>query len=102
MIKYLLPIVLVSFALTGCGIIPDNDRLEVREGQVVYQTIPTELTEPCVPSNRPPSREEFLKFLPHEREASLARYIKHLLGDLRSCDIRMEKIRTLPVGNTSR
>ena len=102
MIKHVLFTILISFILVGCGTTPKYDKLEVKESQVVYQKVPDELTEPCVPSKKPPVKEEFLKLQPHEREAALAEYSNVLLGNLKDCNTRIGKIRKLPVGNETK
>ena len=102
MIKHLFLTVLFSFILVGCGSTPRYDKLEVKESQVVYQKVPDELTEPCVPTKKPPVKEEFLKLQPHEREAALTDYSNGLLGNLKDCNTRIGKIRKLPVGNETK
>lgn len=98
MIKLLFFTILSSFILVGCSTAPKYDKLEIQEIQIVYQKVPSELTEPCIPSKKPPIREEFLKLHPHERESALAKYSIILLGDLKNCNVRIKKIRELPMG----
>lgn len=99
MLKQLFVTILFSFILVGCGTTPRYDQLEVKETKVVVQRVPEELTIPCTPSKRPPVKEEFLKLKPHEREAALADYSSSLLGVIKECDGRFEKIRKLPVSS---
>ena len=94
MFKQLFLITLLSFILVGCGATPKYDKLEVTETKVIVQRIPEELTTPCVPL-KPPTKEEFLKLKPHEREAALTNYSISLLGVIKECDSRLEKIRKL-------
>lgn len=89
---------LFTLFLVGCSTSPKYEKLEVKESQVVYQNVPTDLSEPCTPSKKPPVKEEFLKLKPHEREAVLTVYTNDLLGDLNNCNKRFEKIRNLPAG----
>lgn len=102
MFKYIPLTFLFSFILVGCGTAPKYDKLEVKEGQIVYQKVPDELTKPCTPSKKPPVKEEFLKLQPHEREAVLAEYTNTLLGNLKDCNTRIVNIRKLPAGNETK
>lgn len=87
---------LICFILLGCSTSPKYEKIEIKETSVIYQTVPEDLTEPCLPSNRPPSSEEYISLKPHERETSLRQYSVTLMGDLKNCNIKLEKIRNLP------
>jgi hypothetical protein len=96
MIKQLLVTILFSLILVGCGSTPRYDKLEIKDTQVIVQRVPEELTAPCVPK-KPPTKEDFLKLKPHEREASLTEYSSGLLGVIKDCNVQLKKIRELPL-----
>ena len=96
MIKHLFFTILLSIFLVGCGSTPKYDKLEVQETKIITQRVPSELTEPCIPK-KPPTKEEYLKLKPHEREAAMAEYSNSLLGTVKECNGRFEKIRNLPM-----
>ena len=96
MLKQLFLTILFSFILVGCGSTPKYNKLDFQETKTVIQRVPEELTEPCTPK-KPPVKEEYLKLKPHEREAAMTDYSVSLLGTIKECNGRMEKIRKLPV-----
>lgn len=101
MLKQLFVTILFSLVLVGCGSTPKYDKLEFTDTKVVTQRVPEELTEPCVPK-KPPVKEEYLKLKPHERESAMTDYSVSLLGTIKECNGRMEKIRKLPVAGETK
>lgn len=102
MFKQLLVVILFGFILAGCGSTPKYNKLEFQESKVVIQRVPEELTVPCTPTVKRLIREEYLKLQPQERETVLKDYAISLLGTIKECDSRMEKIRNLPVAGETK
>ena len=88
MFKVILSIFL-TFILTGC--VTTGQQLEVRETEVRYEKIPSYLTEPCQPEKLK-KREEYLALKPHEKESYLTEYSISLLGTVKDCNIKLNKI----------
>lgn len=101
MLKQLFLTILFSFILVGCGSTPKYNKLDFQETKTVIQRVPEELTEPCTPK-KPPVKEEYLKLKPHEREAAMTDYSISLLGTIKECNGRMQKIRNLPIGEQTK
>lgn len=93
--KQLLVAIFFSFILVGCGSTPKYNKLEIQDVKVVTQRVPDELTEPCIPK-KPPTKEEYLKLKPYEREIAMTDYSNSLLGTIKECNGRLQKIRSLP------
>lgn len=96
MLKQLFLTILFSFILVGCGSTPKYNKLDIQDSTVITQRVPEELTEPCIPK-KPPIKEEYLKLKPHEREAAMSNYSISLLGTIKECNDRMQKIRNLSI-----
>ncbi len=101
MLKQLFLTILFSFILVGCGSTPKYNKLDIQETKIVTQRVPEELTEPCLPK-KPPVKEEYLKLKPHERESAMTDYSTSLLGTIKECNGRMQKIRNLPIGEQTK
>lgn len=65
--------------------------LTVTNTEVRYEKIPKNLTEPCKPE-KPKAKADYLALKPHEREAYLTDYATSLLGTVKDCNIKLDKI----------
>lgn len=81
---FLLPLLL---CLAACGTQP----LTVTNTEVRYEKIPKDLTTPCKPE-KPKAKADYLALKPHEREAYLSDYAVSLLGTVKDCNIKLDKI----------
>ena len=80
--------------LSGCGTRPVYNELQVQDAQVVTYTLPPELTNPCIP-DKPLEKSIYLKLRPYEREQYLTDYSTSLLGTIKGCNIKLEKIKKI-------
>lgn len=84
----------ITFLMTGCGIIPKYNKLEVNKTDVVYVTIPDELLKPCEP-DKPLDTKSYLELKIWEREQVLTEYSISLLKTIKDCDLQITKIKEL-------
>ena len=89
--KLLLTAVLL---LAACGTAPHYDKLEVKNTEVKYITLPDELLAPCVPAI-PISEPDYLTLKPFEREEYLTKYTVSLLTTIKDCNINLSSARKL-------
>lgn len=82
---------LMLFSLVGCGSVQTK---VVKETEVRYEKVPSELTEKIIPE-RPKTREDYLALKPHEREGYLSFYDTYLLGVIKELNIKLDKINKL-------
>ena len=92
-IKYLFTLLVLSI-LTACAS-PTYEKLEVKDKEVVKVQVPTYLTQPCLPTSRPPSTQEYLSLSPIERERAQTDYSLHLTEVISKCNIKLNEIKKL-------
>ena len=95
MIKSFFLAVILAISLSGCITFGSKyNQLDVKEVQVKEQHVPEEMLTPCIP-NKPPAKEEYLALKPHERESALTEYTVSLLGTVKECNGKLQKIKDL-------
>ena len=77
--------------LGGCGTKPYKE-VKIEQTKVEKVTVPKEMTELCQ-AEAPVTKERYLALKPHEREEELTRYSVSLLGTIKQCNLKLEKIR---------
>ena len=82
---------LLLLGLGGCGTQPYKE-IKIEQTKVEKVVVPKEMTERCE-AEAPITKERYLALKPHEREEELTRYSVSLLGTVKQCNLKLDKIR---------